>query len=109
MRSAGSRRRSGEEQAPNFLGETMAGSSTMGVWIWAAFQLFSAHDALRTDRADLMRWPWPWSEPGWSRFSAAEDGRRWYGWCPGHRARAVASLRAGAMRRADGPGAELRT
>src|SRR4051812_20406129 len=57
MRSAGSRRRSGEEQAPNFLGETRAGSSTMGVWIWAAFQLFSAHDALRTDRADLMRWP----------------------------------------------------
>src|SRR4051812_23255208 len=58
MRSAGSRRRSGEEQAPNSLGETRAGSSTMGVWIWAAFQLLSAHDALRTDRADLMRWPW---------------------------------------------------
>ena len=37
MRSAGSRRRSGEEQAPNSLGEAKAGSPTLGVWAWAAF------------------------------------------------------------------------
>src|SRR3954463_14320509 len=57
MRSAGSRRRSGEEQAPNSLGETKADSSTAGVWIWAAFPASLRSRRLRTDRADLMRRP----------------------------------------------------
>ena len=37
MKSAGSRRRSGEEQAPNSLGEAKAGSPIIGVWAWSAF------------------------------------------------------------------------
>src|SRR5688572_13203022 len=54
MRSAGSRQRSGEEQAPNSLGETKASSPTLGVWPGPPSQLTSAHDALRADRADLI-------------------------------------------------------